>query len=35
MIKRTIKEQILKSIKNKPVTLITDARQVGKSTLCY
>lgn len=35
MIKRTIKEQILKSIKNKPVTLITGARQVGKSTLCY
>lgn len=35
LIKRTIKEQILKSIKNKPVTLITVARQVGKSTLCY
>lgn len=34
MIARTIKESILKSIKNKPVTLITGARQVGKSTLC-
>ena len=34
MISRTIKESILKSIKNKPVTLITGARQVGKSTLC-
>lgn len=35
MIKRTIKKQILNSIKYKPVTLITGARQVGKSTLCY
>lgn len=35
MIKRTIKSQIEESIKNKPVTLITGARQVGKSTLCY
>ena len=35
MIKRTIKSQIVESIKNKPVTLITGARQVGKSTLCY
>lgn len=35
MIYRTIKTQILKSIKTKPVTLITGARQVGKSTLCY
>ena len=34
MIERTIKESILKSIKNKPITLITGARQVGKSTLC-
>ena len=34
MIARTIKESILKSLKNKPVTLITGARQVGKSTLC-
>ena len=30
MIKRTIKSQIEESIKNKPVTLITGARQVGK-----
>lgn len=34
MIYRTIIETILKSIKSKPVTLITGARQVGKSTLC-
>ena len=34
MIERAIKESILKSIKNKPITLITGARQVGKSTLC-
>ncbi len=34
MIKRTIYPYILKSIKNKPITLITGARQVGKSTLC-
>ena len=35
MIKRTIKEAILRCIHNKPVTLITGSRQVGKSTLCY
>lgn len=35
MIKRTIKKQIELSIKTKPITLITGARQVGKSTLCY
>lgn len=35
MIKRTIKEQVIYCIKNKPVTLITGARQVGKSTLCF
>ena len=35
MIKRTIKRQILESIKHSPVTLVTGARQVGKSTLCY
>ncbi len=35
MINRTIKKQIIESIKNKPVTLVTGARQVGKSTLCY
>ncbi len=34
MIYRTITETVLKSIKSKPVTLITGARQVGKSTLC-
>lgn len=35
MIKRTIKESILLGIRNKPVILVTGARQVGKSTLCY
>ena len=35
MINRTIKDLVIKSIKSKPVTLITGARQVGKSTLCY
>lgn len=35
MIERTIKKEIIKSIKIKPITLITGARQVGKSTLCY
>ena len=35
MIERTIKKEILKSLKIKPITLITGARQVGKSTLCY
>ena len=35
MIRRTIKEQVIYCIKNKPVTLITGARQVGKSTLCF
>lgn len=35
MINRTIKETIIKCIKTKPVTLVTGARQVGKSTLCY
>ena len=34
MIARTIKNAVLRSIKNKPVVLITGARQVGKSTLC-
>lgn len=34
MIKRTIYPQILKSIKNRPITLITGAWQVGKSTIC-
>ena len=35
MIKRTIKKQIELSVKTKPITLITGARQVGKSTLAY
>ena len=34
MIARTIYKQILHSIKLRPVTLITGARQVGKTTLC-
>ena len=34
MINRTIKDIVVKTIKNKPVTLITGARQVGKTTLC-
>ena len=32
---RTIKKPLLDSIKSYPVTLVTGARQVGKSTLCY
>lgn len=35
MIKRHIYNQILDSVKSKPVTLITGARQVGKSTLAF
>ncbi len=34
MIKRTIYQKILESISNRPITLITGARQVGKTTLC-
>lgn len=34
MIKRTIYQEIIKTIKNKAVTVITGARQVGKTTLC-
>ena len=34
MIKRTIYKEIVDSIKNKAVTVITGARQVGKTTLC-
>ena len=34
MINRTIKKEVLKSLKFKPITLITGARQVGKTTLC-
>ena len=35
MIKRHIYDQIVNSIKSKPVTLITGARQVGKSTIAF
>jgi len=35
MIERTAYKTILKTVSNKPVTLITGARQVGKTTLCY
>ena len=35
MIERTIEKEVIKSIKNRPVVLITGARQVGKSTLCF
>ncbi len=35
MIERTAYKTILKTTSNKPVTLITGARQVGKTTLCY
>lgn len=35
MIRRTIKQPLLDSVKSYPVTLVTGARQVGKSTLCY
>lgn len=34
MIQRTIYKKILNSIKNYPITLITGARKVGKTTLC-
>lgn len=34
MIKRTIKNVILNSLKSWPITLITGSRQIGKSTLC-
>ncbi|WP_084266160.1 ATP-binding protein [[Mycoplasma] testudinis] len=34
MIKRTIVSDVMDSIQHFPVTLITGARQVGKSTLC-
>lgn len=33
IIKRNIYNQILESVQTKPVTLITGARQVGKSTI--
>lgn len=34
MIERTIYKEITKTVKNKAVTVITGARQVGKTTLC-
>lgn len=34
MIKRTIKEFVIRRLKVKPIVLITGARQVGKTTLC-
>ena len=34
MIDRTIYKEIIKTIKNKVVTVISGARQVGKTTLC-
>lgn len=35
MIERTIEKEVIKTIKNRPVVLITEARQVGKSILCF
>lgn len=35
MIKRTIKDVLINNINSYPVTLVTGARQIGKSTLCY
>lgn len=35
MIERTILKEIEKSVRNRPVTLITGPRQVGKSTLAH
>ncbi len=35
MLKRNIKNSIIKSLGNYPVTLVVGARQIGKSTLCY
>ena len=35
MIKRTIKEVLINNIKSYPVILVTGARQIGKSNLCY
>ena len=35
MIERTIKDVLLNNIKSYPITLVTGARQIGKSTLCY
>lgn len=35
MIERTIKKVLLNNIKSYPITLVTGARQIGKSTLCY
>lgn len=35
IIDRTIKKVLQKTIKTYPITLVTGARQVGKSTLCF
>ena len=35
MIERSIKEVLLNNIKSYPITLVTGARQIGKSTLFY
>lgn len=35
MINRTIKKVLLNNINSYPITLVTGARQIGKSTLCY
>ena len=35
MIQRSIKEVLINNINSYPVTLVTGARQIGKSTLCY
>ncbi len=35
MIERTIKKALIEIINSYPVALVTGARQVGKSTLCY
>ena len=35
MIRRSIKEVLINNINSYPVTLVTGARQIGKSTLCY
>ena len=35
MIQRSIKEVLINNINSYPVTLVTGARQIGKSTLFY
>lgn len=34
MIKRNIKEKIVKSLNSWPITLVTGSRQIGKTTIC-